>query len=231
MPEPLTLVRLGTLGYLDAWDLQRRLHTARLNDEIGDHLLLLDHTHVLTVGSRGGKPDLWENLRADRGGLEARGVHFVESDRGGDVTWHGPGQLVVYPIVKLDSYGRDVGRYVWMLEEIVLHTLGALGILAARSQGYPGVWIGGEKIAAIGARIKRWVTMHGTALNVRGPLEGFDWIVPCGLQGKGVTSVERQLPTAPPDDEAVLQLVADAASAVLDRQIVEGDPSELKLAH
>ncbi len=217
--EALIVVHVGEIAYEDAWALQRKLHQARCDDLIGDHLLLLSHPHTLTAGTRGGKPDRWENLQANRGDLLARGVALIDSDRGGDLTWQGPGQLVAYPIVHLGAYGSDVGHYVWMLEAMMIRALSALGIEAARSPGYPGVWIGSEKIAAIGARIQRWVTMHGVALNLRGPLEGFGWILPCGLEGRGVTSVERQLPSPPPSDADILALVTDAAGAVFDRAV------------
>lgn len=216
----LHVVRLGEVPYDVATSVQLRMRDARRAQQIGDHVLLLSHPHTLTAGTRGGKPDRWANLLAERAELEARGVAFREVDRGGDVTYHGPGQLVIYPILHLDAFRRDVGHYVWKLEETSILTLDTLGITAHRQPGYPGVWIGPEKIAAIGARVRGWVTTHGTALNLRGPLEGFDWIIPCGLQGRGVTSVARQLPgaAAPPSDDAILNLVTDALAAVFDRR-------------
>ncbi len=217
------IVRLGQVPYDQALARQMALRDERIAARIGDHVLLVSHPHTLTVGTRGGKPDRWANLQTPKETLEARGVGLFEIDRGGDITYHGPGQLVVYPIIHLDRYRRDVGHYVSTLEQVALRTLEALGIGAQRRDGYPGVWIGDEKIAAIGARIKRWVTMHGMSLNVRGPLEGFDWIVPCGLDGKGITSIERQLPTgACPDDETILALVTDALRMSFD-WIADGD--------
>lgn len=219
----LTVLKPGRVPYQEAWALQQRLHEARLQGRVDDVLLLLEHPHVLTVGSRAGKPEPWENLQADRGELEARGVELVEADRGGDVTWHGPGQLVGYPIFDLTSWGRDVRRYVHSVEQANLMALAALGIQAARREGFPGVWIGDAKIVAIGARVRRWVTMHGFALNMRGGLEGFGWIVPCGLQGKGVTSIERELGVTL-DDEVIIDLVVDAFEAVFDLRARVGDP-------
>ncbi len=221
----LRIVRLGEIAYERAWDLQKEIHAQRARGDIEDTVLLLQHPHTLTVGTRGGKQGgRWASLKADAASLRARGVSLVEVDRGGDITWHGPGQMVIYPIVGLARYQNDVGRYVRMLESVILHTLEALGIGAERLQGFPGVWIEGpntqavQKIAAVGARIRARVTMHGVALNVRGPLEGFDWIVPCGLEGKGVTSIERQLPPHTcPSDEAVLSLLEDALGAVFDQ--------------
>ncbi len=206
--------RLGEIPYHDAWALQRDLHAQRLTDEIGDTVLLLTHPHTLTAGTRGGKDDVWHNLRADRAVLEDRGVTLVESDRGGDVTWHGPGQLVAYPIIHLDRCGGGVGGYVRRLEAVMNRTCDALGIPVQCLPGYPGAWVGDEKIGAIGARVRRHVTMHGFALNLMGPLEGFEWILPCGLDGKGVTSVERQLPSgACPPWLALENLVEDALRA------------------
>lgn len=214
---PLEVWRLGEVGYEAAWALQQRLHAARAAGLIPDQLLLLSHPHTLTVGTRSGKPDPWENLVAPREALEALGVALVLSDRGGDITWHGPGQLVGYPIVGLDAYDRDVGRFVRRVEDTVLRSLSALGIQGRRSEGFPGVWIGDQKIAAVGARIRAWTTMHGFSLNVSGGLEGFGWIVPCGLHGRGVTSLARLVPGPLPDEAALHALVADAAAAAFDR--------------
>ncbi len=205
---------LGEVPYLDALALQRSLHQQRVAGEIGDTVLLLTHPHTLTAGTRGGREDRWFNLRADRDELEARGVDLVQVDRGGDVTYHGPGQIVGYPIVHLDRFPGGVSAYVRRLEAVMVRTCDAVGIHAGRLEGYPGAWIGQEKLGAIGARVRRQVTMHGFALNLMGPLEGFGWILPCGLEGKGVTSVERQLPTgACPDWPTLEALVADALRA------------------
>jgi lipoyl(octanoyl) transferase len=229
--RPVHIWRLSQVPYLQAWDLQKAVHAARAADLIEDHLLLLEHPHTLTVGTRGGKPGgRWHFLQTPREELEARGVALVEADRGGDITWHGPGQLVGYPIVGLERYNRDVGRYVRGLEQTVLMTLDALGIQGSRLEGYPGVWLGPSKISAIGARIRAWTTLHGFSLNLRGPLEGFGWITPCGLTGRGVTSVEAQLPEgALPSQEALYQLVTDAFCASFGRRPVlhRGSPQEL----
>ncbi len=216
----LLVVEPGRVPYREAWELQRTLHAARVEGRLTeDVLLLLEHPHVLTVGSRSGKPNPWENLRAPAEALAARGVELVEADRGGDVTWHGPGQLVGYPIMDLTPSGGDVSRYVRGLEETNLLILRALGLQARRSEGFPGVWIGDAKISAIGARIRQRVTMHGFSLNLRGPLEGFGWIVPCGLEGKEVTSIEAQLGWAPPD-ALIYPLARAAFGAVFDQRPV-----------
>ena len=133
-----------------------------------------------------------------------------------------------YPIVDLSGYNRDVGRYVRMVEEITMRALRSFGVETERQQGYTGVWIGREKISAIGVRIRSWVSMHGFSLNVRGPIAGFDWIVPCGLEGRGVTSLERQLaPTPCPTDVEVLAALGRTAAAVFEREPVQRTLEEL----
>jgi len=226
--QELAIVTLGTVRYHEAWELQKRLHALRRDGSIPDTLLLLEHPHVLTTGSCKGNPDRWANLSVPRGELERRGVDLVEADRGGDITWHGPGQLVGYPIVDLSGYNRDVGRYVRMIEAITMRTLKSFGVETERQEGYTGVWIGRTKISAIGVRIRSWVSMHGFSLNVRGPLEGFSWIVPCGLEGRGVTSLERQLgPEACPKDAEVIAEVIEQAAAVFERQPARRQLEEL----
>ncbi|MEO1272116.1 MAG: lipoyl(octanoyl) transferase LipB [Myxococcota bacterium] len=217
--QELAIVELGTIRYREAWALQKQLHALRVEGHIPDTLLLLTHPHVLTTGSCKGSPDRWANLSVPRAELEQRGVDLVEVDRGGDITWHGPGQLVGYPIVDLSGYNRDVGRYVRMVEAITLRTLDRFGVVAERQKGYTGVWIGNTKISAIGVRIRGWVSMHGFSLNIRGALEGFDWIVPCGLDGRGVTSLERQLaPKACPSDAEVVAEVITSATSIFERR-------------
>lgn len=229
--RPVHIWRLGRVPYAEAWALQKAVHAARASDLIEDHLLLLEHPHTLTVGTRGGKPGgRWHFLQTPREELEARGVALVEVDRGGDITWHGPGQLVGYPIVGLARYNRDVGRYVRNLEQTVLLTLDALGIQGRRQEGYPGVWLGPTKISAIGARVRAWTTLHGFSLNLHGPLEGFGWITPCGLTGRSVTSVQAQLPPgAFPGEDALYRLVMDAFCATFGRKAIvhSGSPQEL----
>ena len=216
--EPVHIQRLGEVPYHEAWALQRTLHQQRTEGEIGDTVLLLNHPHTLTAGTRGGKADVWHNLRADRADLDELYAAGLEVDRGGDVTWHGPGQLVGYPIIHLGRYGHDVGGYVRRLEATMIRTCDAVGIRAHPLPGYPGAWVGDDKIGAIGARVRRHVTMHGFALNLVGPLDGFDWILPCGLDGKGVTSIERQLsPGGCPDPSDLEDLVEDSLRATFDQ--------------
>jgi len=182
------LVECGRLPYGDAWALQRALLAARQADQIADTLLLLEHPPVITIGRAGHAA----NILIPREALAARGVEVFEIERGGDVTYHGPGQLLGYPILNLRALDEDVVRFVRLLEATLIRVLETFGIEAARRRGYPGVWVGEAKIAAIGVAVKRKVTMHGFALNVDPDLGHFALINPCGL-GKPVTSMARLL--------------------------------------
>ena len=188
---------LGRIDYGEAWDLQRALARQRAADEIPDTLLLLEHPPVFTTGRRG--PGA--NLRLP---AEMLGAPLVEADRGGDITFHGPGQLVAYPIVDLRAAGLSVVAYVRRLEEVIIRTLAAYGVTGQTECGLTGVWVGGDKIAAIGVRVSRplgpaggWVTSHGLALNVDVDLGWFERIVPCGIRDRGVTSLARVAGGAP----------------------------------
>ena len=180
---------LGLVDYGDGLCLQRERVAARKNGTIPDTLLLLEHPHVYTLGRNAKK----ENLLANAGELAARGAQVFEIDRGGDVTYHGPGQLVGYPILDLTQHRRDIAWYMRSLEEVLIAVAGDYGIDAGRLAGAPGVWVGNDKLAAMGVHISRWITSHGFAFNVNTDLRYFDWIVPCGLREKGVTSLERLL--------------------------------------
>ena len=180
---------LGEVDYESAWRLQKALFGARLHGSIPDVLLLLQHPHTITMGKSGSD----ENLLTPPAVLAKKGVQFVQTDRGGDVTYHGPGQLVGYPILNLTEMKPDVGWYLRRLEEAIIRTLEEYGISAGRQPGYTGVWVGQEKIAAIGVKVSRWVTMHGFALNVSTDLSYFDLIIPCGIRGRGVCSMQKLL--------------------------------------
>jgi lipoyl(octanoyl) transferase len=180
------LRELGRIGYVEALELQRNLIAARKEGTVPDHLLLLEHPHVITLGRNG----RMENLLAGDEVLSRAGIEFHPTDRGGDVTYHGPGQLVGYPILDLREWKRDVGAYVRAIEQTIIDTLAGYGISAGRIPGLTGVWVGERKIAAIGVHISRWVTSHGFALNVSTDLSYFQYIVPCGL-AKPVTSMAR----------------------------------------
>ncbi len=176
---------LGTIGYARAWDLQRRLVELRKAEAIPDVLLLCEHPHVITLGRNGKR----EHLRASDELLSEMGIEFCHTDRGGDITYHGPGQLVGYPILDLKQVKRDVGAYMRSLEEVLMRVTSDFGLRADRIAGLTGVWVGGEKLAAMGVHISRWVTSHGFALNVNTDLSYFDLIVPCGLATRRATSL------------------------------------------
>jgi lipoyl(octanoyl) transferase len=216
--RPLHVHRLGVVPYAEGLELQNRLVEQRKADEIPDQLIFLEHPPVITLGVRSRNER--SHILETPAGLAAQGVELFETGRGGDVTYHGPGQLVGYPILDLRPDRCDVHRYVRDLEEALILAVAAFGVTAGRSPGLTGAWVGEEKLAAIGVRIARWVTSHGFALNVTTNLQHFNLIVPCGLSGKGVTSLEkltgRPLPMA-----AVQATVAQAFAAVFDRQIVE----------
>ena len=188
------VVDLGFVEYGVAWEFQRRLVAARKSGVLPDVLLLCQHPHVITLG-RNGK---LANLRASDHVLRQMGVSFFETDRGGDITYHGPGQLVGYPILDLAQIRRDVAWYVRSLEEAMMRATGEFGIASRRVAGCTGVWIdvpgqSEEKLAAIGVHLSRWVTSHGFAYNVSTDLRYFDLIVPCGIADKRATSLEKLL--------------------------------------
>jgi lipoyl(octanoyl) transferase len=196
--KPLQVRRLGLVPYADGLELQRRLVEDRKADRIPDTLLLLQHPHVLTIGV---KKDGRSHILASPDRLSSLGVEVFETGRGGDVTYHGPGQLVGYPILNLDPDRRDVHQYVRDLEEVMIRVCADYGIDAGRVQGFSGAWIksegGDEKIGAIGVRISRWITSHGFAFNVATDIEFFNLIVPCGIADRGVTSLAAKLGRAP----------------------------------
>ena len=183
--------RLGVVPYGDALVLQRELVERRKAGEIPDQLLLLQHPPVITLGVKTRNDR--SHVLASEEALTTRGVEVFESGRGGDVTFHGPGQIVGYPILDLQPDRSDVHRYVRDLEEVLIRTLHTFGVTADRTPGLTGVWVGRDKIAAIGVRIARWITSHGFALNVNTDLSHFDLIVPCGIPDRGVTSLQRLL--------------------------------------
>jgi len=199
----LSVVKLGSIEYQKALDLQLKLLKLSQQEAIEDLLLLLEHPPVLTVGINGKD----NNILIDEDILGKMGVSVFHSNRGGDVTYHGPGQIVGYPILNLNHFGKDVKDYVRRLEETTIMVMkDEYGLKADRKPGFPGVWVGNDKITAIGCAVKRWVTMHGFALNVNTNLEHFRWINPCGFTDKGVTSLERLL-GKPQDIDIVMNQV------------------------
>ncbi len=213
---------LSRLEYERAWTLQRQVAVSRARGEIEDTLLLLEHPPVYTTGRRA----CGDRLLVPP---EALGAPLLTVDRGGDVTFHGPGQLVAYPIIGLGARPRGVQAYVRGLEEMIIRTLAGYGVQAGREEGLTGVWVGREKIAAIGVRVSRpggamggWVTSHGVALNVSVDLGWFERIVPCGIAGRGVTSMERVLRVALPLPEVAERLAREFGS-VFGRDVIWWD--------
>ena len=205
----LTVERLGTVPYRPAWELQDELADQRRRRRIGDRLLLLEHFPVYTIG-RGGDE---ANLLAGPERLRELGAEFVRIDRGGDITFHGPGQLVAYPIVELRD-PLDLRRYVRSLEAAIIETAAAFGVTAGRVEGLTGVWVAEQrKLAAIGVRVRRGVTTHGLALNVNTTLAWFDEMIPCGIRDKEVTSLARELDRPVPMDAVEEALAAALAHA------------------
>lgn len=219
----------GLLPYQEAWDWQRQLAAARSAGSGPDTLLLLEHPPTITLGRAARR----EHILLPPAELERRGVALVESDRGGDVTYHAPGQLVGYPVLKLARYGGGLYRYLRGLEDMLIQVLASYGIAGGRVEGLTGVWVATRgtpqsddapqldaKIAAIGVRLSAsGVTSHGFALNIAPDLQGFAQIIPCGIRGRSVTSLERLLGYAPPREEVAARVVA-CFSEVFDVRLV-----------
>lgn len=212
----LRVERMGRIGYGPMLALQEERHADVSQRRADDTLFLLEHDPVVTLGRNSGAANLLVSPRL----LEARGVELFETGRGGDATYHGPGQIVGYPILLLQEGERDIKRFVAMLEEIMIRTSRDFGVEAGRLEGMRGIWVGNAKVGAVGVRVSRWTTMHGFALNVQSELDGFRLIVPCGLHGKDVTSLEQQtgrrLSLMEIEDRLALH-----ASVVLGRRLVE----------
>lgn len=210
--------RLGVVPYAEGLTIQQELVAARKADRIPDQLLLLEHPPVITLGAK--VKDDRSHVLASKQALDDAGVEVFEAGRGGDVTYHGPGQLVGYPIIDLRPDRCDVHRYVRDLEQVMIATAAAFGVTAGRVDGLTGAWVGQDKLAAIGVRISRWITSHGFAFNVATDLSHFSLIVPCGIQDRGVTSLGRLLGRAPAV-KTVEDAVVSAFASVFDRDPVE----------
>ena len=213
--RPLEVRRLGRLPYADALALQRALVEERKADRVPDLLLLVEHPPVITLGVKGDGGRSHIVASADR--LAELGIAVHDAGRGGDVTYHGPGQIVAYPILDLKPDRCDVHRYVRDIEEVMIRVCADYGVRAGRIAGLTGVWVGTAKIGAIGIRISRWVTSHGLAFNVSTDLDHFDLIVPCGIGDRGVTSLERVVGRSIGLRDVEARLV-DAFGRVFDRQ-------------
>jgi lipoyl(octanoyl) transferase len=180
---------IGLTDYKVTWDLQKELFNLRYENKIPDVLLLNEHENVYTVGKSGNG----NHMLAEENELRKAGAKVYYNDRGGDITYHGPGQIVGYPILDLNNYYQDIHRYLRDIEEVLILTLKDFGVAGRRSEGFTGVWVGSDKIAAIGVKVSRWITMHGFAFNVNTDLSYFDRIIPCGIFHKGVTSLKEIL--------------------------------------
>jgi lipoyl(octanoyl) transferase len=222
MSDEVWCARLGQVPYEPARELQRRLEEARRRSEVPDLLLLLEHPPVYTKGRRSQPSELgmgedWYRMQ---------GIEVCESDRGGAVTYHGPGQLVGYPIVSLQAQRLGVAAYIERMEGLMIESLASWGIPARLRDGLTGVWAGDRKIGSIGVHVRRGITTHGFAVNVNNDLQPFEWIVPCGIEGCRMTSVCRELGAEQPMDE-FMDVVADRFGQAYGRRMVDVDPGRL----
>ncbi len=225
--QRLRVVDLGSMPYAEAFELQRLWHEAVLalrdteNAQCVGALLFVEHDPpVITISRR---PGVRDHLTASDEQLQRAGVTVSETDRGGDITYHGPGQLVVYLIVDLQRLGQNLHAYMRMLESIVIGVCARFGVTGERDDAATGVWVDGAKVCAMGVRVRRWVTMHGLALNVDPEMSHFDLIVPCGLAGRGVTSLRRLLGDAAPGMDAVKSAIVAEFQAVVEAGLDRGD--------
>ena len=207
-------VDLGVIGYQECYSLQCRLVALRAAGEIEDTLLLLEHPPVITIGTAGGRDSMLVSPEA----LEKAGVEVIETNRGGNITYHGPGQLVGYPIIDLHSYDKDVHRILRNLEQTIIDSLVDFGISGEALPELTGVWVGGDKICSIGLAVRKWVTYHGFSLNVEPDFSHWSMIHPCGLTGRRVTSIEKLIGRNP-GMAAVKDSVAEKLAKVLDTTI------------
>ena len=176
------ILDLGLSDYKDTWKLQKKLQSKRILGEIEDHLLLVEHPPVFTLGKNASKQHIINN---------SEDVSIIQTDRGGNITFHGPGQLVCYPILDLNHYKRSITWYMRELEQLIIDVLGEYDIKASRKKGLTGTWVKDKKIAALGVRISRWVTMHGFSLNINPDLNFYKYIIPCGIKEYGITSMAK----------------------------------------
>ncbi|MFL5872224.1 MAG: lipoyl(octanoyl) transferase LipB [Solirubrobacterales bacterium] len=218
MSGEILVVRCGTVPYAEALEMQRGLAERRRREEIGDVLLLLEHPPIYTRGRRS-QP---EELPMGAEWYEAQGIEVRDTNRGGLVTYHGPGQLVAYPIVQLRGYGDDVHEYVRGLERTMTGALAKAGVRAGTIEGLTGVWVGTRKIGSIGLHVSRGVTTHGLAVNVNNDLQPFEWVVPCGIEGVAMTSLSREL-GAEQNLAAFAAGLVDSYAEVFDREPVVDD--------
>lgn len=208
----MQFVNLGRTEYRACWTMQETLFRQRSAGEIPDILLLTEHDPVYTIGRTGDD----NHLLAGEDELRQRGITVVHNDRGGDITYHGPGQLVGYPILDLHGFSLDLHRYLRDLEEVIIRMLSSYGVKGERIEGYTGVWVGGEKICAMGIKSSRWITMHGFALNVNLALAPFDRIIPCGIFERGVTTLQHHV-GCPVSLDEVAERIVESFGKVFER--------------
>ncbi|HET6644424.1 MAG TPA: lipoyl(octanoyl) transferase LipB [Fimbriimonadales bacterium] len=214
-------IDLGRMEYRRCWELQKRLWASRVAGEIADTILFVEHDAVITHGPGFDQT----NLLLDEEGYRSRGIQLVATDRGGDVTYHGPEQLVIYPIFSLKSHGGDLHKWLRALEETIIVSLGEFGIEGYRFPPHTGVWTNNRKIAAIGIKVSRWVSLHGIALNCDNDLSPFNLIIPCGISNYGVTSLSRETGRTVGMAEA-MPVVAASFSRVFNMRLTEKSPDE-----
>jgi len=203
MGEKLDIISYDSIDYKKAFELQLELLNKRLNNKINDTLLLVEHPPVLTIGTSGSK----DNLVVNSDYLSQKGIDIFETNRGGDITYHGPGQIVGYPILNLKEHNQDLHWLVRSYEEIFIRLLKDYDINARRISGLTGVWVGDEKITAIGVAVRHWITYHGFAFNINPNLDHFSYIIPCGIKDRGVTSLKKLLGTEVNKEKAVKKVV------------------------
>lgn len=214
MAERGCFLDAGFMEYPAAYRVLHTLSMKRIAGSVKDTLMLVEHGHTLTIGRSGG----FQHIMVPPDQLARLGIKVYEVDRGGNITYHGPGQLVGYPVLDLNRRGKDIHRYVRQLEEVIIKSLARYGIRAGRRENHPGVWVGRDKIAALGVAVQKWVTKHGFSLNISCDLEHFRLIVPCGITDGGVTSLARLLGKEP-DFEEVSRLVRDMFANVFDMEL------------
>ncbi len=203
MNRVLLYCNLGFIDYKEAWDLQKETLNLRVKGKIPDVLYLLEHPNTYTLGKTADR----KHLLGSRDYLLANKISVYDIDRGGDITYHGPGQIVGYPIINLSDWIKDTHKYLRSLEEIIIKTCAEYGISAGREPRYTGVWVDDRKIAAIGIKVSRWITMHGFAINVNTDLSFFSGIIPCGISDKNVTSISKEINDKIKIDEVKAKLI------------------------
>jgi lipoate-protein ligase B len=218
----ITVIRLGKTRFSDCWSLQQQLLDKRQRNETIDLLLLTEHFDVYTIGKGGDE----NHLLADSDELRLDNIEIFRIDRGGDITFHGPGQIVGYPIIDLNNFRIDLHWYLRSIEEVMITTLQKYGISANREEGLTGVWVNGEKIGAIGIKVSKWVTMHGFALNINTNLRRFERIIPCGIFNRNVTSMQkilgREVKMSKVEDDLIrsFSLIFEVNTCEIDKDLV-----------